>query len=114
MQMDEAKQIAHFLRVTVADVMKHAGVAVDLDGLPTRVMLAATIDEAGYLLAAKDSSPLPQSVIEKARAATSSMSDNRQSVIWWTRITPSPTLACRYRGSLPPRPGRRGHVCASR
>lgn len=69
MQMDEAKQIAHFLRVPVADVMKHAGVAVDLDGLPTRVMLAATIDEAGYLLAAKDPSPLPQSVIEKAHAA---------------------------------------------
>lgn len=32
-------------------------------------MLAATIDEAGYLLAAKDPSPLPQSVIEKAHAA---------------------------------------------
>ena len=69
MQMEEAKQIAHFLRVPVSDVMKHAGVSIDLDGLPTRVMLAAIIGEDGRLERMKDPSPLPQSVIDRAQAA---------------------------------------------
>lgn len=71
MQMDEAKQIAHFLRVPVSDVMKHAGVSIDLDGLPTRVMLAAIIGEDGRLERMKEPAPLPQSVIDKAQAAIS-------------------------------------------
>ena len=69
MQMEEAKQIAHFLRVSVSEVMKHAGVSIDLDGLPTRVMLAAIIGADGRLERMMEPSPLPQSVIDKAQAA---------------------------------------------
>lgn len=69
--MDEAKTIAHFLRVPVSEVMKHAGVSVDLDGMPTRVMLAAIISDAGFLERLPEARPLPQSVIEKAQAAIS-------------------------------------------
>jgi transcriptional regulator with XRE-family HTH domain len=71
MQMDEAKQIAHFLRVPVAEVMRHAGVSVDLDGMPTRIMLAAAIDQSGQLERMKEPRPLPQSIIEKVQAAIS-------------------------------------------
>lgn len=71
MQMDEAKQIAHFLRVPVAEVMRHAGVSVDLDGMPTRIMLAAVIGEDGTLDRLKEPRALPQGVIEKAQAAIS-------------------------------------------
>lgn len=68
-QMDEAKQIAHFLRVPVAEVMRHAGVSVDLDGMPTRIMLASVISEDGTLTRMKEPRPLPQSVIDRAQAA---------------------------------------------
>lgn len=71
MQMEEAKQIAHFLRAPVAEVMRHAGVAVDLDGLPTRVMLAAIINEKGNVERLKDPHPLPQSIIDKAQSIIS-------------------------------------------
>ena len=43
MQIEEAHTIARFLNAPVQEVMRHAGVAKDLDGLPTRVLLAATI-----------------------------------------------------------------------
>lgn len=69
MQMDEAKQIAHFLRAPVTEVMRHAGVAVDLDGLPTRIMLAAYIAHDGIMHRLKDPKPIPQSIIEKAQSA---------------------------------------------
>lgn len=71
MQMDEAKQIAHFLRVPVSEVMRHAGVSIDLDGMTTRVLLAAIIGEGGDMERLKEPRPLPQSVIEKAQAAIS-------------------------------------------
>ena len=69
MQIDEAKQIAHFLRVSVFDVLKHAGISIDIDGMPIRIMLAAIIGEDGRMERMKEPSPLPQSVIEKAQAA---------------------------------------------
>ena len=71
MQMDEAKQIAHFLRAPISEVMRHAGVSVDLDGLPTRIMLAAIIGEDGSITRLKEPRPLPQAVIDKAQAAIS-------------------------------------------
>lgn len=71
MQMDEAKVIAHFLRAPVSEVMKHAGVSVDLDGLPTRITLAAIIGDDGHIGRLKETRPLPQEVIEKAQAAIS-------------------------------------------
>lgn len=69
MRMEEANQIAVFLGAPVKEVLAHAGVAIDLDGQPTRILLAATIDEDGYLHRLNDPRPLPQSVIERAQAA---------------------------------------------
>lgn len=66
MQIDEAKSIAHFLRAPVSDVMKHAGVSVDLDGAPARVVMMANVDGDGYLEPKKTSEQLPPQVIEKA------------------------------------------------
>lgn len=71
MQLEEAKHIANFLRAPVGEVMRHAGVAVDLDGLPTRIMLTSIIREGGEVERIKDPKPLPQAIIEKAQAAIS-------------------------------------------
>lgn len=89
MQMDEAKQIAHFLRVPVAEVMRHAGVSIDLDGLPTRIMLAATIDQTGQLERMKEPRPLPQAIIEKVQAAIS-RAGNGQIIAAQIRATTGP------------------------
>lgn len=67
--MEEANQIALFLGVPVKEVLQHAGVAIDLDGRPTRILLTSTIDEKGRLKHLPDPRPLPQSVIERAQAA---------------------------------------------
>lgn len=75
--MDEAKQIAEFLRVSVAEVMKHAGVSVDLDGMPTRVMLTSIIGEDGFLERLKEPRILPQSIIDKAQAAISKVGNGK-------------------------------------
>lgn len=69
MRMDEAGEIARFLGVTVSDVLSHAGVAIDLDGQPTRVLLAAIINANGVVERLSEPKPLPQSVIDKAQAA---------------------------------------------
>lgn len=72
MTMEEATQIAVFLGVPVSEVMKHAGIARDADGIPTRILLAATIDESGTMQMLPEPRPLPQSVIEKAQLAVGS------------------------------------------
>ncbi len=69
MQVQEASQIALFLGTTVSEVLSHAGLSVDLDGQPTRILLAATIDERGHLHKLMEAKPLPQSIIERAQAA---------------------------------------------
>lgn len=69
MKMDEAGSIAQFLGVHVKEVLKHAGVAIDLDGLPTRILLAATIDGEGYMHKLKEPRALPQYIIDRAHAA---------------------------------------------
>lgn len=71
MQMDEAHSIARFLNAPVAEVIRHSGVAKDLDGMPTRILLAATIDEAGKVHRLQDSRPLPQDFLDRAMAAIS-------------------------------------------
>lgn len=71
MQMDEAHSIARFLNAPLTEVIRHAGVARDLDGMPTRILLAATIDERGIVDRLLDSKPLPQDFIDRALAAIS-------------------------------------------
>ncbi len=69
MKMEEANRIALFLGVPVSEVLSHAGVAIDLDGKPTRILLAATIDEDGKIHRLTEPKPLPQTVIDRAHAA---------------------------------------------
>lgn len=69
MKMEEASRIAMFLNVHVREVLAHAGVAVDVEGEPTRVLLAATIDGKGTLHRLPDPKPLPTEIIERARGA---------------------------------------------
>lgn len=71
MRMDEANAIANFIAAPVGLVLKHAGVAMDLDGQPTRVLLAAIINEKGQVEKLAEPRPLPQSVIDRAQAAIS-------------------------------------------
>lgn len=67
--MDEATEIARFLGAPVSEVLSHAGVAMDEDGLPTRILLAATVDAEGSVERLRDAKPLPQAVIDRAKAA---------------------------------------------
>jgi len=40
-----------------------------LDGLPSRILLAATVNESGLVERLKDPKPLPQGIIDRAQAA---------------------------------------------
>src|SRR5690606_26517142 len=66
---EEANEIASFLGTHVSEVLAHAGMAVDLDGQPTSILLAAVINEDGGLQVLGEPKPLPQSVIERAQMA---------------------------------------------
>lgn len=69
MKREEAVAIAHFLVAPVEEVIRHAGLARDLDGTPTGILLAAMIDENGTVHRLKEPKQLPQSVIDKAQSA---------------------------------------------
>jgi len=69
MRMEEAAAIARFLGAPVSEVLQHAGVAIDLDGQPTRIILAAIITENGAIERLKEPRPLPPGFIERAQAA---------------------------------------------
>lgn len=69
MRMEEAGSIARFLAAPVSEVLAHAGFSVDIDGIPSRIVLAAIITSTGAIERLPDPRPLPQSVIERAHAA---------------------------------------------
>ena len=69
MKMEEANEIALFLGVSLSDVLNHAGVSIERDGTPTRILLAAIINETGSVERLKEPRPLPQAVIDRAKAA---------------------------------------------
>lgn len=77
MQMEEARQIANFLRVPVSDVMSHAGVSIAPNGAPNRIMLAAVITEDGLLDRLLAPKTLPHALIERAHAAISKAGNGR-------------------------------------
>lgn len=67
--MEEAADIARFLGAPVSEVIAHAGVSIDLDGQPTRIVLAAIITETGVVERLNEPRPLSQSFIDRAQAA---------------------------------------------
>ena len=69
MQLEEAKEIAVFLGAPVSEVLGHAGVSIDLDGVQTRVILTSTINEKGNIKRLHEPRPLPQSIIDRATSA---------------------------------------------
>lgn len=77
MQMEEARQIANFLRVPLSDVMAHAGVSVDHKGKPNKIMLAAVISQDGFLDRLPVPKTLPHGLVERAHAAISNAGGGR-------------------------------------
>lgn len=69
MKTEEAVEIARFLGAPVSEVLSHAGVAVDLDGQPTRVVLTSIISEIGAVERLTEPRSLPQAWIDRAQAA---------------------------------------------
>lgn len=69
MKTEEAAQIARFLGSPLKEVLSHAGVAVDLDGAPTRVILASVVSASGNIERLMEARPLPQAFIDRAQAA---------------------------------------------
>ena len=67
--MEEANEIARFLGAPVSEILSHAGVAMDLDGVATHIILASTINGKGGLDRLHVPKPLPQSIIDRAKAA---------------------------------------------
>jgi len=69
LQSNEASAIADFLAVPLKEVLKHAGVSMDNEGQPTRILLAATVNGAGEIEWLTEPRLLRQSVIIRAEAA---------------------------------------------
>lgn len=88
--MEEAAAIARFLGAPVSEVLSHAGLAVDLDGQPTRIILAAIISADGRVERLRGPRPLPQSVIDKAQAAIRYHRDNGQVIAAQIRAAEGP------------------------
>ena len=80
MKMNEANAIADFLSAPVEEVLKHAGVALDEVGRPTRIILAATINEDGEVERLREPKVMPQGVIERARSAVLRLGEEDQIV----------------------------------
>lgn len=69
MKIEEAKKIAQFLNTSVQEVLSHAGIAINLQGEPTNILLAATIGEDGQMTGMREPRSLPQSIIDRAQSA---------------------------------------------
>ena len=78
MKMNEANAIADFLSAPVEEVLKHAGVALDEGGRPTKIILAATINEDGEIERLREPRPMPPLVIERARSAVLRLGEDDQ------------------------------------
>lgn len=69
MQMAEATKIAQFLGTHVTEVLRHAGMQIDSEDQTSRIMLAATITEAGKVERIMEPLALPRHVVDRANAA---------------------------------------------
>jgi transcriptional regulator with XRE-family HTH domain len=67
MTMEEAAEIASFLGVSVTEVMHHAGITREGEGLGPKILLSAVIGEDGEVRSLPEPQPLPQAVLDKAQ-----------------------------------------------
>ncbi len=67
----EIDAIARFLHAPPQEVERHAGQSRDATGAPTGILLAASVNARGEIERMTEPRPLPQVVIEKARAVLS-------------------------------------------
>ncbi len=67
MTMEEAAEIAGFLGVSVTEVMHHAGIAREGEGLGPKILLSAVIGEDGEVRSLAEQQPLPQAVLDKSQ-----------------------------------------------
>lgn len=90
MKMNEANAIADFLSAPVEEVLKHAGVALDEGGRPTKIILAATINEDGEVERLREPRPMPQGVVERARSAVLRLGEDSQIIAAQIRASKGP------------------------
>lgn len=88
--MEEATSIARFLGAPVSEILANAGVSTDLDGAPSRVVLAAIITETGAIERLTEPRPLPQNVLDRAHAAISQSNTNGRIIAAQVRATSGP------------------------
>lgn len=69
MKMTEANKIAQFLGMHVSEVLRHSGVELEEGSEPSRILLAATINETGQVKKVMEPMHLPQSIMDRAQAA---------------------------------------------
>ena len=67
-RMDEIEDIARFLNAPVAEILRHAGLAIDETNVKTGFVLSATINKEGKVERLKAASPLPESISAKIQA----------------------------------------------
>lgn len=77
MTMEEAAEIAVFLGVSVTEVMHHAGITRDGEGLGPKILLSAVIGEDGEIRALSEPQPLPQAVLDKAQLSLGASRNRR-------------------------------------
>jgi hypothetical protein len=67
LQLSEATKIAHFLRVPLGEVLRHAGVG-NVENGERPILISAAVNESGQVQKLKKAMPMPQSVIAALRA----------------------------------------------
>lgn len=68
MQIEEAYAIAEFIDSPVNDVLRHAGIPVDVGNSEPIVLLTASVNERGTVEGLRRPKQLPQAVIGRTRA----------------------------------------------
>lgn len=90
MKMNEANAIADFLSAPVEEVLKHAGVALDDVGRPTKIILAATINEDGEVERLREPRVMPSGVVERARSAVLKLGEDNNIIAAQIRASKGP------------------------
>ncbi len=89
MTMEEAAEIAGFLGVSVTEVMHHAGITREGEGLGPKILISAVIGEDGEVRSLAEPQPLPQAVLDKAQLSIGA-SRNRRIIAAEVRASSGP------------------------